>query len=255
MNMKRSIGLFICISLLCMFFAIPVFAQDSRLIDNADILNASEEVDLQNRLDSISEKYEIDVVVLTVHDIGNKTPMDFADDYYDYHEYGYGEERDGLLLLVSMETGDWWISTSGKAIEIFDDYTIDYVGNKTAEYLSEGNYKEAFDVFADECEYYIDGELNGYPFSFGFNLTLSAIVGLIVALIATSVMKGKLKNIHLKNTAGDYVKEGSMVVSISRDLYLYSTVTRVAKPKNNSSSGSTHRSSSGRTHGGGGGKF
>ncbi len=253
--MKRSICYLICISLLCVLFTIPVFAEGKiRLIDNADILKSSKEVALKNRLDSISEKYEIDVVVLTVHNIGGKTPMGFADDYYDSHGYGYGENKDGLLLLVSMETGDWWISTSGKAIEIFDDYTIDYVGNKTAEYLSDGNYQQAFEVFADECEYYIDGELNGYPFSYGFNIGLSLVVGLIVALIATSVMKGKLKTVRFKNTASDYIKEGSMVVSISRDLYLYSTITRVARPKNNSSS-STHRSSSGRSHGGGGGKF
>ncbi|WP_449077534.1 hypothetical protein [Ruminococcus sp.] len=52
------------------------------------------------------------------------------------------------------------------------------------------------------------------------------------------------------------MKRGSLNVTESRDLFLYKTFTRTAKPKNNSSSGSsTHTSSSGSTHGGGGGKF
>lgn len=55
---------------------------------------------------------------------------------------------------------------------------------------------------------------------------------------------------------GNYMKRGSLNVTESRDLFLYKTFTRTAKPKNNSSSGSSmHTSSSGSTHGGGGGKF
>lgn len=53
------------------------------------------------------------------------------------------------------------------------------------------------------------------------------------------------------------MKAGSMNITESRDMFLYDTVTRTAKPKDNDSGGgsSTHTSSSGSTHGGGGGKF
>lgn len=72
-------------------------------------------------------------------------------------------------------------------------------------------------------------------------------------------MKAKLKTVRFQAAAGNYMKNmkrGSLNVTESRDLFLYKTFTRTAKPKNNSSSGSsTHTSSSGSTHGGGGGKF
>ncbi len=52
------------------------------------------------------------------------------------------------------------------------------------------------------------------------------------------------------------MKDGSLKITESRDLFLYNSVSRTEKPKNNSSGGSsTHTSSSGSTHGGGGGKF
>ncbi len=253
--MKRIISLLLCLSLLAAFFVVSVNAESkNRLVDDANLLDKQEEKDITERLDEISEKYEIDVIILTVDSTNYKSPMDYADDYFDYNGYGYGNSRDGILLLISIEERDWWISTSGKAIDFFSDSRIDSIGNAMSDDLSHGYYRDAFEIFADECEYYIDGELNGFPFNFAFNIGLSLIVGILVALITTGIMKSKLKTVRAKSAANDYVKKGSMVVTVSRDLFLYRTIHRVARPKNNGS-GSSHRSSSGRSHGGGGGKF
>lgn len=56
---------------------------------------------------------------------------------------------------------------------------------------------------------------------------------------------------------GSTIKDNSLNINERRDLFLYNTVTRTAKPKNDDSGGgsSTHTSSSGTTNGGGGGKF
>ena len=92
-------------------------------------------------------------------------------------------------------------------------------------------------------------------FNFGQSLVFSLIIGLIVAFIATGVMKGKLKTVRRKASASDYLKPGSLQLNGQSDVFLYSNVVRTAKPKDTGSSGggsSTHTSSSGRTHGGGG---
>ena len=85
------------------------------------------------------------------------------------------------------------------------------------------------------------------------NIIISIAIGFVIALIVVSSMKQKLKTVELQRDATTYVKQGSMQVNVERDFFLYSTITRVAKPKNNGSS--THTSSSGRSHGGGGGRF
>ena len=244
-------AIILCVGALC--FAVS--AEDNapaRVVDEADLLSTEEEGTLKSRLDELSEKYEMDIVVLAVESVGDKTPEEYADDYYDYNGYGYGSNYDGLLLLVSMEERDWYISTCGEAINAFTDSNIETIGSLIADDLGDENYYSAFSTFADQCEYYIDGHINGFPFDFGMNLVISIVVGLIVAAIATSVMKGKLKSVRFQNQAANYVKAGSMNVTLSRDFFLYRTVTRTAKPKESSS---THTSSSGRTHGGGGGKF
>ena len=81
-------------------------------------------------------------------------------------------------------------------------------------------------------------------------LVFSVLIGLVVALIVTGIMRGKLKTVRPKYVASDYVRPGSMNVRVRRDLYLYRTVSRRPKPKSSGSGGS-----SGSRRSGGGGSF
>ena len=123
-------------------------------------------------------------------------------------------------------------------------------------------------TFADLCDEFLTQAKTGNPYDgdnmpkepFGVfgSLVISLVIGLVVALIATGVMKGKLKSVRSQAAANSYIRKGSMNVTESRDLFLYRTVSRTARPTESSSSGggsSSHTSSSGTSHGGGGGKF
>lgn len=239
-----------------------------RLVDNADLLNDDEETTLLAKLDEISERQQADIVVVTVDTLDGKTPMDYADDFYDYNGYGFGDTNDGVLLLVSMEDRDWWMSTSGYGITAITDAGIEYISDKFLSDLSDGNYAEAFSTYAQLCDEFFTQAKTGQPYDVGhmpkepfnivWNLFVALIVGFVIALIATNIMKGKLKTVRFQYAAGNYVKENSMNITDSRDMFLYTHVDRIAKPKETSSSSggsSTHTSSSGATHGGGGGKF
>jgi len=74
-----------------------------RLIDGADLLTDSEEAKLLERLDEISEKYQTDVVIVTNYSLEGKTSTAYADDFFDYNGYGFGENADGILC--SLEYG------------------------------------------------------------------------------------------------------------------------------------------------------
>jgi uncharacterized protein len=231
-----------------------------RLVDQADLLTDAQEASLLSKLDSISNRQGMDVVVVTSDTLDGKSPMAYADDFYDYN--GYAE--DGILLLVSMEDSDWWISTAGYGITAFTDAGIEYLGDRFVPSLSDCDYAGAFEIYADHCDEFITQAKTGdpydthnlpkEPFDFLLNLAVSFVIGLVIAAIATAVMKGKLKSVRVQAGASGYVKTGSMNVTHRQDLFLYRDVNRTAKPKDSSGS-STHTSSSGRSHGGGGGKF
>ena len=78
---KRIIALLFAV-FLCVSAISPVFAaSDSpRVVDNADLLDETEEVELINKLDEISERQQLDVVVLTVQSMDGKSKVNYADD-------------------------------------------------------------------------------------------------------------------------------------------------------------------------------
>ncbi len=265
--MKKRIVYVLLAVIICLSIASPVCAAgvNIRLVDNADLLTTDELSEILISLNTVSQKHEVDLVIVTTDSIGYKTPAEYADDFFDNNEYGYGPNRDGVLLLISMADSDWYISTSGYGITAFTDAGIDYIGEQITPYLSDGDFADAFREYITLCDDFITTARNGSPYTSQTlpkepfeilpTVLVSIVIGFAVAFIATGIMKGQLKTIRSQSGAADYIKSGSMNISDARDLFLYRNVSRRPKPQSSSSGSSTHRSSSGRTHGGGGGKF
>ena len=238
-----------------------------RLADFADLLDDGQEEELEAKLDQVSEDYGCDVVVVTEETLDGAVPQDYADDFFDYNDYGMGDDNSGILLLLTMSERKWKMSTHGDAIRIFTDAGQEYMSDKFVSSLTDGDYYEGFTEFADLCEEFIIQAQNGEPYdvenmpddsiSAGFLFLMSLAVGFVLALIVSVVMRCQMKTVHMKPDAADYMKAGSLHINRSRDMFLYNHVTRTAKPKNEDSGGgsSTHTSSSGETHGGSGGSF
>lgn len=240
----------------------------TRMVDMAELLDDSEKSALLSKLDEISERQQLDVVVVTVNGLDGKTPEAYADDFYDYNNYGFGTGKDGVLLLISMEERDWHITTTGFGITAFTDKGIKYIEKQFKPDLSDGDYYEAFEEFANQCDSFItqaktgkpydSGNMPKSPFPVGSAIVMGLIIGLVVAFVATSIMRGKLKSVRMQPSASDYLKQNSLKVTQRQDVFLYSNVSKIRRETNSSSHGggsSTHRSSSGSSHGGGGGKF
>ena len=256
--MKRKV---ICLMLLlCLMTALVVHAAPSYVVDEAGLLSSQEAASLEKDLAAISSRQGVDIVVVTTDSTGSKSPMEYADDFFDYGGYG----ADGILLLVSMEDSDWWVSTTGYGITAVTDAGLSYMSDRFVPYLSDGDYAGSFECFASLCDEFITQAKSGdpydshnlpkEPFRLVRNVIIALALGLVAAWLATGTMKNKLKSVRQQAKADDYVTAGSLQITASRDFHLYTHVDRVEKASSSSGS-STHTSSSGTTHGGGGGKF
>jgi uncharacterized protein len=264
--MKKTLLLILLAVMMTITMLIPVAATEQPLVcDGADLLTAFEEAALLSKLESISASSNMDVVVVTVDSIGNKSPRDYADDFYDENGYGQGSGYDGLLLLVSMEECDWYISTCGYAITVFTDAGLEYIAEQFVPFLSDGEYAEAFDEFAKQCENFIAQAKTGdpydhhnlpkEPFDFILSLGVALVVGYIFGKFYTGGLKSQLKSVRKQENASTYIKKRNMNLGESCDIFMYKNITKTKKESSSKSGSSTHTSSSGRTHGGGGGKF
>ena len=271
--MKKKISVILFALMLCFTAAFPAFAAETdgfaneyyRVVDMADLLTDDEETILNEKLDEISVRQSMDVVVATTDDLEGYSVTEYADLLYEQLSFGYGENRDGLMLLISIEDNDWHISTCGYGITAFTDAGIQYIGKEIKSDLSDGDFASAFDTYATLSDEFITQARTGEPYDNG-NLPkkplsvvwipISIVIGFVLSMIIVGRMKGKLKTVRPQAAANSYLKKGSLKVTESRDMFLYHTVKRTEKQKSNNSSGSsTHSSSSGTTHGGGGGKF
>ena len=247
--MKRFLILLLTLAL-CLSLAISVSATAAAgiVMDDADLLSQAEEQALTQKLTEVGTAYNAQIIVATVASADGQDPDYMVNDLYDSMGFGYGELRDGVLLLVCMDPREYRILSNGYAGYAIDPGTIDTIGDAIVSDLSDGDYADAFEIFADKCGYYLNGYLNGFPFQTGRNLVISLVVGLVLALIVTSILKGQLKSVRKQNQANSYVRDGSMQVTLSRDTYLYSHVSRTKKQSSNSSGS---RSGGSRSVGGG----
>lgn len=268
--MKKRITAFFLLIVLCISFGMAAFAENDgmpRFVDMADLLSETDGKDLLLMLDEISQRQQVDVIVVTTDTLDGKTPMEYADDFYDDNGYGFGAEKDGVLFLLSMEDRDWWISTTGYGITAFTDDGISYMSEQFLPALRDGDYAGAFTCFATLCDQFITqaklgetydtGSLPKAPFNPGDHVGIAIAIGFAIAVVIVLIMMSSMKSVRFQSSASNYVKRDSMKITQSRDLFLYSHVDRIKRQTQTSSGGgsSTHTSSSGTTHGGGGGKF
>ena len=196
--MKRFSIFILCI-LSVFVFSVNASANDSksRLTDGASLLTFEECNQIKKTLDDISYEFEYDVVIMTVDTLGSYTSeAAYARNAFRKGGYGMGEEGSGVILVI--------FKAERRAY-------IEFFGEKR---LPEGT------VLLEEL---VPALKN-----------IAVIIGLIIALLVTSSMKSKLKSVRYQANARDYIRSGSFNLKHSRDLYLYSTVTRVARPKSNS---------------------
>lgn len=258
--MNKKLSSIIIVFVLALVMTVPAFAGAPLVVDEAGLI--TDAVAVTDALQTVSDKHSMDVVVVTVNSTGELSEMEYADDYFDYNGYGRGDSRDGVLLLINMETSQAWISTSGYGITAFTDAGINYIGAQVSEYLSVGDYDNAFTKFAELADDFITQAKNGTPYDSG-NLPKSPFdaakavlialgVGLVGALIATGSMKGQLKSVRKQSAAANYERQGSLQLVNSNEYFLFSHIDSVKKEEKSSGGSSTHTSSSGNTHGGGG---
>lgn len=246
--MKKTVTIFIIAAIMATLLSVCTCAAGDNLVfDEADLLTEAEEKELGEKLQAVSEKFNYKAAVYTTEAMEDGyTSYKFTEHVYDeliFDENAAG----GAVIMVAMETRDVYVFYD----QILNDSIAESIRESATPYLSDGDYFDAFDSFVWDVEYYLDGEINGYPIPWFTTVVVSIVVGLVVALIVTGVMKSQLKSVAFNRAAENYVARDSFSLTESRDSYLYCTVSRVAKPKNNSSSSGS--SSSGR--GGSGGKF
>lgn len=276
--MSRKFKVFIFL-FVCLISVLPIrvnAAETDNVKDYLNYLSETEVEKLQNKINEISNKSNLDTVIVITDNTDGKSSMQYADDFYDNNNYGLDAEKSGILMLINMNAREVWISTKGSAINTFTDSTIDTMINDITKYLSDKDYNGASSKFLEKVDYHCDKKLitnntgsvdnsNSAPPSYSSRVnsritSLSTyIISLIISIVVTLIVTQKSKWTVTVNTRS-YEGSDSFKLTNNKDILINqnTTKTKIVKESNNTNSSNTsttHKSSSKSTHGGGGGSF
>lgn len=246
--MKKVLSIAVVAFILAALFIPVVSAASTRpLFDDAQLLDDNEVVEVQTALRNVTDKYGVEVSVVTLNDytevFGAGTIDDAAETFCKSGEY---ISKDCVVLMISMAGRDWCIASNQKGHDAFTAYGREYIGNAINEELHDGDYDDAFIHYSKLCDEFLAEAQKGTPYDnnhklmtttdylIRFGIPLGA--GIIIGIIAVLSVKSKYKPVRLKAEANDYLIQGSLQVHQQYDHFIYTHVTRTRRAKESSSS-------------------
>ncbi len=227
----------------------------ANVMDTADILSDEEEAELTALAQEMVQEHEIEVYILTVwdyNDILQTTDAYYAaTEFYAENDLGYGEGRDGIMLMLSMAERDFaYITYGDRANDIFDNDTKIRIENDFLYYFADNIWFLGFSSFIKDSNYTVT---HGWVYT-AFNVGISAFIAILVAAFIAYFQYRKLKSVARRVHDMDYVPNGGINMQVERDTYTHTTTSR-SKISKSSGGGGGGRSFSGGGFSGRSGKF
>lgn len=263
---------------------VSAYTAKELLVDQAGLFSEAKKARLRDYANILSDRYKMDIVIVTTSDTGEKSLKDYAYDFYDSNGYGIGEKRDGILFLLNFDNREACIVTYGRGSMVLNYKGIEKVMEMVHdEGLDMGDPLGAANAFLEYTEKIFAGgvpvdeynEANTVYFPLFDPDLLYINDPLTIAEVAISILIAGVIGFHFYSTTKekyqgypepsefDFRKNSFVNLEVIEDSLVNTyTTTRIiprADPPSRSSSysSSTHRSSSSSSssHGGGGRSF
>ena len=234
-------------------------AQLSYVTDEAGLLSENENMLLEKMAENVSQKYGVGVYIVTVEDYRDfQSEGVYKATYTLYHEYtmGEGPNRDGIMLLLSMDDRDWAMFCYGSRCEYaFNSYGQEKLEKVFLDNFGENDWYGGFEDYIKECSVYLKKAASGKPVRASLFFPILIVVGLslLAATAIVAVIWQKMENVSEKATANAYVTAGLQLTE-QTDHFTHKT-TSSRKIERSSSGGRSSQSESGGGGSGRSGKF
>ena len=251
--MKRLFGLLLAAlaisAILLPGFAVTAEREDEEIdyfqnlppvADLAEVFSIDEYMDLTARIEALDEKCDITYILLTDTDNGGREPADYAYDFLDYYGYGDYDDESAVIFYISFEPGnrEYVTCATNPYSEKLTNEAIDEISDTIYSDMKSGDYYEAVLKHIDFTENVFK---NGYrkklpSKSWLIIIGVGAVAGLIVGIVVIASFRSGM---HVVAPVGarEYLVNNSFVLRNKDVRFLYTTVTKTAKPKSSGSSG------------------
>lgn len=232
-------------------------AQLDHVTDLYGLLEEDEADTLEAFAAQISSRYGVSVYLLVVEDYLVYAPdtFQFAMNVYGQYDLGWGDDREGVMLMLSMDDRDYELLFHGpKTEEAFTEYGRDLLEDRMLDCFRENRFFDGILEYMNCCDEYLLAAENGEPVDEeqGFSV-LFFLPGLIASAVAFTALYVPMHSAGTKSDAKDYITNSKMELRDQRDVFVNRTVHR--RPRNTDSGGSHGSSHHSGGYSGRSGKF
>ena len=269
---KRVLTLLTVVCLLCVL-ALPVAAHDEVFIyDDAYLLSDAAYVELEQQCVAAAEEYGCGIYVVTLEEFSSYgyDALGAAEAIYTYIGMGIGENKNGIMLLLSMSERDFALVAYGDiANSVFTDRAQDRVIDAFLDNFANDDWEGGLRDYVEICVYGLenfdgvigeayDGYYEGgvyypavYPDEtlgerfvrvwnglgyFGF------IVSFVIAVVVCGIQVSNMKTARMAKNANNYFSLRGLDIHLREDRLTHTTHRTIIRKKEDND-----------YHGGGGG--
>lgn len=195
-----------------------VFDTTIKIYDYAQILNDKEEKDLKKSVDKYIEKYNIDMVLVTVKHYNQNTLEEYMELFYNTNKFGIGDNKDGIMFTMDLKNDDIGIKTFGITNDLYSENELNKILTKVNK---KDNTKDKLSTFIKYSNKYI-AEYDSDTFDDYVLISVDWIGITIISFVLSTLvvfiglLKSKNKSSNKRND--NCVK--SLIITVKEDSFI-----------------------------------
>ena len=231
---------------------IPSDAGDVQLgyiTDAAGILTDAEWQSLEDKAEAISEKYQCAVYFVTVDDYtdyGSGDVYDVAKEIYRDYDLGWGAEKSGVLLLLSMADRDYALIANGYGNTAFTDYGKDKLSDEFLDDFGDNDWAGGLEDYLGKSAEMLTLARDGSPLDEGsdpaikyWGVAIAVLLSCVLSFVVCFIFKANMESVVEKSEANAYVAQDSISFTAREDYFTHATETRTEIKKESSGGGTS----------------
>ena len=223
------------------------------VFDISDLLTYEEWEELETRAADISNRQHCGVYFALVDDFtdyGDGSVYEVTYQLYHGSELGFGKDRDGIIVLLSMEERDYATFVYGEYAEYaFDDFGQEKLEERFLDDFGNNDWYGGISDYLVACDEFLTRADEGRPVrsSPWPKVAIAAGISCLIAGGICFLVLCSMKSVHQKKEADAYLTEGGLHLTQQYDRYSHTTETRTKIEKSSSSSSESGGGGSGRS--------